>query len=389
MTTPKQSFTLVDRLIARCLGDDPRSAAHEISRSRLWEPLVNHACDAQVGGLLHQRLEHAGIDAPPSAMRTLRVYRDHLAARHKHQLEQTSAAFDSLKRAGIPFVVLKGAALAAAVYASPGARAMDDIDILVNEADATRTEEAMKRAGCQPGPDLLSPEFYPRYYYEREYLTAGQPAVKIDCHVRPFRPLRYGRTVPADAFRDDLQTVAIGGHDAQILSPTNQMIHLCAHAACHGSSKLRWLADIAALWRTHHASISDATLIHRCRQWSLAWPVYRTLQLVGDLFQLDQDSRCAALMSGLRGRWSWRDRLAVRQAPYDVDRPLAALMVNLATTPGWAFKLGYLRTIALPGPSHLGQLYAGRHPGWPLVAHAKPLVHAVPFLRSRAALSGA
>ena len=58
------------------------------------------------------------------------------------------------------------------------------------------------------------------------------------------------------------------------------------------------------------------------------------------------------------------------QAPRDAEHPTAAMLVNLLSTPGWRFRMAYLGAVLFPDHGHLQQLYAGRHVGWQVAAHA-------------------
>jgi len=106
-------------------------------------------------------------------------------------MSRVAPNFDALQSRGIPFLVLKGAALNAALYEEPGVRAMVDVDVLIRPGDAARVDRVLADAGCVAGAELLRADFFPRYHYEWEYFTPQHPPVKIDLHVRPLRP--HGR----------------------------------------------------------------------------------------------------------------------------------------------------------------------------------------------------
>ncbi|MCH7872988.1 MAG: hypothetical protein IID33_14935 [Planctomycetes bacterium] len=84
---------------------------------------------------------------------------------------------------------------------------------------------------------------------------------------------------------------------------------------------------------------------------------------------------------------TWRDRLALRQAPRDAERPVMHVLVSALTTPGWLFVLGYLRRILIPGRAHMADWYGRRHWGWLPIAHLlrwlRPLLSRVPWKESQ------
>jgi hypothetical protein len=364
--TESYSTDRFDGLIARCLSGRADEAAGAIARDGLWEYVVLRACETGVGALLLRALDEQGASVPCGARMQLEAFREHVAAEAAYTLPRVRRALAALQDAGVPLLLLKGAALQVAMYAAPGLRPMVDADVLIRVEDAGRADRALRVAGCRPGAELLREDFYPRYYYEREYFTPDEPLVKIDLHVRPLRPLRFARRLPEDALWNDTRTVDFGGMAVSIPNPVNMLIHLAAHAACHGTGMLKWWFDIYA-WYNHYKELIQADELRaRCRAWSLGWPARSGLLYAAHLFN---DRDLLELADALSGGSGLRDRLALWHAPRDVDHPAAALAVNLLCTPGWCFRAGYLAAVLLPDRAHLAQVYGRRHPGWPIVAH--------------------
>ncbi|MGQ9648639.1 MAG: nucleotidyltransferase domain-containing protein [Phycisphaerae bacterium] len=360
----------LNRLVADCLTDRAFMAVEGFWRDGLWSQVVDHACSSGVGGVVARSMAAREVEIPRSAAIQLDSYRQHVAAATAYSLEKTEPALECLEKAGIPFLVLKGAALNAALYDGPGLRPMIDVDLLIRPADAGRADVVLRGLGCRAGLDLLRDDYYPRYYYEREYFLPCRPEVKIDLHVRPFRPLRYAVTLPDDAMWDKPMPVSYGRLTVQIPNVENMLIHLAVHAACHGAAELKWLYDLK-LWLDRYGSRLDIEkLVDKCQRWKIGLPVRVALEHVDSLFGESSVYLQRTLSAVKRCRAGWRDRLALAQSPRDAAHPLAAVAVNVLSTPGIRFRLGYLRAVLLPARSHLAQVYRGRHPGWPLVAHA-------------------
>ena len=358
----------LDGLIGRCLGDDPLPAIRTIEREHLWEYVASHAWRSHVGGVLFDRLGRLPIDVPISAARQLEAYHEHVAAANAYKRSCIEPVLARLQACEIDFLLLKGAALNAILYDDPGLRSMVDVDVLIRGEDVSRADRVLRESDCSPGADLVRDDFYPRYYYEREYFTPNHPPVKIDLHVRPFRPLRYARTVPADALWDAPSTVALGKLAVRVPNPENMLIHLAVHAACHGLQQVRWLYDIHR-WIARFGSAIDAdALADTSHRWRLDLPVRRGLEKVQTLFD-SSDAALSAMIRRFDRSAGWLDRVALAQAPHGERRPMTDVLVNCLATPGLGFRFGYLRAVLLPGRGHLGQLYPRRHPGWPAVAH--------------------
>ncbi|MCH7841037.1 MAG: nucleotidyltransferase family protein [Planctomycetes bacterium] len=120
--------------------------------------------------------------------------------RMMHLLERIAARFHE---AGVPLMVLKGAALNLAIYDEPSDRPMDDIDLLVRPRDHDRAAVLLEQLGCLRGGHLVRDDFFPRFHYESDHTAGTIDPVKIDLHVRPLRPLRYSRLNPDEALWRD------------------------------------------------------------------------------------------------------------------------------------------------------------------------------------------
>ncbi len=171
---------------------------------------------------------------------------------------------------------------------------------------------------------------------------------------------------------------------ATVLVPSadDMLVHLAAHAAIHGSGRATWLRDIKLWADARQAEIDWGRFLATVEAWRLALPVR-------EAFRRTQRELGPVCPPGVRQRLSelhvnWRDRLALRQAPRDVDHPAAHLLVNVLCTPGWRLSFAYLLAVVLPDRGHMGEWYCRRHWGWlpcahllrwlwPVVKHFQPL----------------
>lgn len=102
-------------------------------------------------------------------------------------------------------------------------------------------------------------------------------------------------------------------------------------------------------------------------QWQLPLPVREGLEAAEHEF--GQVCPPEVMERLERSRVSWRDRLALWQAPRDADHPKAHVAVNVLCTPGRRFVLGYLRAMLLPDRGHMADWYCHRHRAWLPCAH--------------------
>jgi len=333
-----------------------------------WDRFRDVVTRAGLAGLILERTAQLEVPWPDRVRVSLQRVAMLVAANNLAIAEETSRLVGVLSEARIPAMLLKGAALNLTVYDRPNLRPMGDADLLVHCGDAERAVHVLLQNGCRSGAPLLRSDFFPKYYYETE-LTAGTARpVRIDLHARPFRPLCLARTIPDAAFWDSPRVARLGHVEVLIPRPEIMFIHLAAHAAFHGCSRLVWLYDIRRLVE-RYGSVTDWDEVGRltCR-WRLSPAVSTALTRARTLFgEVCPDALTRTLELH---RSDWRDRLTLSHAPRDARAPLAHVAVNVLCAPGWRFKLGYLRAVLLPGRAHLAGMYRRRHVGWATCAHA-------------------
>jgi hypothetical protein len=311
----------------------------------------------RAGGLVADHHMQAGDLRPNSvtAWRNVRMMR---------LLERIAMRFD---QAGVSLMALKGAALNLLLLEDPAARPMVDLDLLVRPEDADRACHLLERMGGLRGEPLVREDFFPKYHYEVEYTFGPIHPVKIDLHVRPFRPLRYAQFVPDDALWARCRKVPIGFGSICVPSDESMLIHLAVHAAVHGAAPGRWLRDVQLWIETYGDALDWFRVVTDANRWGIAAPLRRALRRV--LANFPKTRVPDVMRRLLRSRPGWRDALALWQAPRDADRPLAQLLVNLLCTPGLRFRLGYLQAIFLPHRIHMADWYGPPHRGWLVAAH--------------------
>ncbi len=297
--------------------------------------------------------------------------------RMMHQLEWIAARFN---QAGIPVMVLKGAALLLTLYDRPDEREMTDIDLLVKPADLDRAQELLEELGHHRGEALFREDFFPRYYYEIQYRVGLLSTFAIDLHVRPFRLLRLSRVMPDDAIWRNAVDISIGDATVLIPCPDDMLIHLAGHSAIHGNGHKKWLADIDGWIRARRDEIDWDRFLANVESWRLVAAVRSGIAATADAYGASCPDAVLSRLSALRS--NWRDRLALWHAPRDGQHLACSFLVNAVTTPGPRFVLGYLRDIVLPERNYLGDWCLRHHCPWPgaavVLRYVWPLVKRIP-----------
>lgn len=155
-----------------------------------------------------------------------------------------AAVVGVLAEAGLPAVALKGAALLARHYQDPGARMMNDVDVLVRDGDALVALEALQAAGWTPEDPVPARRHLP---FVHALPLTHPDHVEADVHWRPFlvdAPLAaeaalFGRAVEAP------------GVGARVPDATDLLMMVCVHSRKPDlHSAARWVADAVTITQT-------------------------------------------------------------------------------------------------------------------------------------------
>jgi hypothetical protein len=228
-------------LKAALLDGDAAMAAY-----RAWRPTLDLETlsygQHRLLPLLQSNLTRFGIEDPLADR--FRGIRRYFWFRNLKAMAFARRVFAALDEAGVPFIVLKGAALIACYLADRSLRPMDDIDILVPEdrlADTTAVLTSMN----------LRPErTYPRHLMSSGprsrvpgWLFVGPDHQNIDLH---WKALHLDRRPEADdRFWQAHREASLDGMPIRVLDPADQLIHICAHAAqlTAAAAAEQWPAD--------------------------------------------------------------------------------------------------------------------------------------------------
>jgi hypothetical protein len=279
---------VVSRLLARCARAECQPVHyHQIAQAaaqlREWEEVAAQAEAHGLAPLLYVHLKGAGVQLPLAAKRELQGL--YLRHRHANQvrtrvLHDVLAAYQS---AGIPALVLKGAALFYLVYPEPGLRPMSDLDILVPESEAGRAQRTLAELGFDA--PLLSGTVFPHRHLSTARLRTGGLSIEVEIHRQLFSdyfdnalayvhsmlvpvlgPIAarqpFGRVLETGGAGSDSALVDIdglttpplpfelAGQTAYTLGYEDMLGHLCRHLTSHvnawESGRLIWVADIVS-----------------------------------------------------------------------------------------------------------------------------------------------
>ena len=183
--------------------------------------------------LLHSIREN-GLVADPTLLTILKTatLREELRVAVVRRI--AGEVFDALRTHDLPFLVLKGAALAESVYADPAWRHSHDIDLLFPPDALDRAAEVVGALGLTEAPRLP-------WQQGRDFRhTTELPILLLERLFRvPFYPSSFerlqarGRTLCPDPLGP-----------VRVLDSTDALLHCLGHASyCPGRSDLLWAVD--------------------------------------------------------------------------------------------------------------------------------------------------
>lgn len=184
-------------------------------------------------------------------------------------LKQMLAAFHER---GIPVISVKGPWLAQRLYGDTALRAYSDLDFLVRPSDWAATEDLLRELG-----------FCPARIRDERHGDWHRAGIRIEPHFR--------LTVPFDIVHLDSEDLwkrarlsEFHGAPGWLLSPSDELLFLCIHAARHCFERLSLLLDLKMAFRQLAPPALDGYAGREAyfhRSLALCWMLARRLESPG------------------------------------------------------------------------------------------------------------
>jgi len=285
------------------------------------------------------------------------------AARNILLYRELAGVLNALAEAGVPTIVLKGAALASTVYPSIAHRPMGDIDLLVRPQDLERAQRTLEAAGYRflPEPEERFKPFDTRFTGEMAFRREGCTGALIELHWELISAEWYRRTttLKVEALWERARPLRLEGAAAWQLSPEDSLIHLCVHLAAHAFHHPPAYNDTAHLLRAE-APFPWDQFLERVAALRVRIPAYCALAAARKLAgaPIPDEVLTRLKPSFFRRRLveaiANPEQVAVGEVPF--SRPRSYLLhLALADRPRDA--LSALIWLLFPGPHWLAQRY--------------------------------
>jgi hypothetical protein len=187
-----------------------------------------------------------------------------------------------LAEASVPTLALKGLALGASVYDSPGLRPVSDLDILVPGRDVFRAMEALKRHGLRAGPGEPSGPADLRGNHAVVFGAPRRHEPSIDLH---WHVLASARGDEDDAFFwSAARPLMVGSVPTRGLCPEDQLLHALVHGVrWTRMPHVRWVADAALILRGAKEGFRVERFLEAAQRFDAVVPAQEGLRFVADI----------------------------------------------------------------------------------------------------------
>lgn len=255
--------------------------------------------------LLWRSLSRGPAFAPPTWERLHAAYLDN-AARNLYIQVELATVLAALESAGVPAMLLKGAALIEDVYPDPALRVMCDLDILVGARDLELAQTAIAAIGYSPGAVLHnqgSQEWMAEHHHHYPALISPERIVAVELHqhlVPPGDPAHFD----ISGFWARARPSTVG--PAHLLpAPEDLLVHVALHFARNrlwrSDGALGQVADVA--WILDRHVLDWDPLVERAQAYDLGGSLFLALFAAGELLGAVVPS---SAMDALRpGTWAW------------------------------------------------------------------------------------
>jgi len=214
-----------------------------------WPIFLSLVARHRVFGLVEHALRAAGVTPPAPQNALLRARAQQTSWSELILAGELREMQDDLRAGGVRPTVLKGLALSIKAYGRLGLRYNRDIDVLVPWAGVAPACDVLQARGYQrvEPPANAGAAEVARWFRRQKDIVFQHPAKRfvVEIHWRLFdnpHLLRF-----EDHGRRD--TISISPDFAVETLPADlDLIFICAHGAHHAWSRLKWIADVNAIF---------------------------------------------------------------------------------------------------------------------------------------------
>ena len=311
-----------------------------------WPTLLTYVVRQRITGLASARVR-AG------SLRLTEAQKAELTEHHRSAMAMvlllqhlTVEVSSAMEEAGVPTVVLKGAAIANAFYPDPSWRSYGDLDLLVSASDWRAACDALVTLGFRRVTPEPRPGFDERFGKGASYEDAR--GLQVDLH-RTLALGPFGLWIDTEALLEGTTPFAMGDASLRRLDDTNALIHACVHAALGRERPLLVpLRDVLQIaWS---GRVDRGLLAGRIRDWRLVAPVSHALQIAASTLAVPLPDDLRDL---LHARTGAIERRALQAYTTARRRRGGTSLSALWAIPGIRLRAAYVRALLIPDKTFL------------------------------------
>ena len=338
----------------------------DLSVSLDWNAVAHMARRTGLGPLLYHALQSLEISVPPDILTDLEADYYLVAAANTLRFQELGEILQHLTTAGIPVLVLKGAALAGTAYGNIALRPMADLDLLIPREFMVQVPRLLEPLGYQrmPGPPGHSLAYDAQFGGEIG-LTKATPAgvfmLDIHWHLLAHQWLHHATCIDMDTLWQAALSFEMDDLHALQFCPEDALLHICLHAGfSHAYAYLLNLVDVDRAV-AYFADLNWDRVLQRAHDFEVRVPTYFGLRFAHDLMKTPvPDQVLAALRPAALRRWGVGHLAGPEQTLQGDPSPLpgsSRYLLHLALIDGLPGILRLARFLVLPGDDWLAIRY--------------------------------
>ena len=254
---PSATWTLLSAVARAAIESSAIERSVTVLDDISWAMLTSAAEAHGLAPLAHVCLQPHRQSVPPATVQQFEA----LAMRHRLWHRERTVALEELlhtfDRAGIDVVVLKGAALAWTIYATPTLRPMADIDLLVTAGTADAARRSLREIGFDLG--AIAPRRFGRNAHHLPVASRRQNGATISIEIHRDALSRDTlSSISMSNLSEPPRPFAMNGSHAVALGHVDALRHLTHHLlepSWDGRLRLVGLVDLFRYAVTFHDHI--------------------------------------------------------------------------------------------------------------------------------------
>ncbi len=278
---------------AAALRPDPDPRLPALVAAAPVEHLPAAAALHRVDGCVHAALAPvAGV--PECVVARLASARSRSAARHLVICRALATIADAFDRRQIPWVVMKGPVLSSTIYHDAGARAYNDLDLLVAAdafPDAVSLLEELGYAHLIENWALAS-------WFRAGELPMRTPTVTVDLHWQ-LQYANYHRrymTADTEGMLARRRRVTVASRAVPTFDAVDTLLHIALHASRDNADRLVWFKDIERCAAVERPDLDE--LVARAGQCRCGPPIGLALRRAREVLGADIPDEVVTVLMG-------------------------------------------------------------------------------------------